>query len=337
MGLFSDDSDGGVEVEDRDLDRLVSNALSGSVTKERLTQLDTTGIISRGIKLCESPLIEYLEYDENPHYILFTNQTKTTLQAPEAGEMLEKTGGWPNITIILTNKNVIIIQSKDSDLCVRIPLESVNDCEVQADSREIVIDVEDSKLVQDLFSKFNQSADIDTKVNKLKIDLSVRSNKGYISGFGEYVSEVGAQSPDNGTSSPLALDLNSYILQHIDILPDEKLKYIYIRKVGSTYNLYRMNHRSHRVYISSNDDVKYVKEFVQKENLSITGSEEKDGARGYVEFSIGERVTREQSAKVVEKLLKDVHNIDDGNDISINITGIPRHKLNELLSDKAEN
>jgi hypothetical protein len=328
MEPSSDNPNENSEIEERDLDRLVSNAFSESVTEERLTQLDTTGIVSRGIKLIESPLIEYLKDNEKPHYILFSNGSTTTLQAPEANEMLEKAGGWPSITILLTDENIIIIQSVNRDLCVSIPLESVTDCEVQADSREVVVEVEDSEIIENLFNKFNQSADIDTEVSKLKIDLNNANKKRDIEGFGEYISEVGAHSPDNGESSSLAPDLASYLSKCIDVLYDEDAQFIDISVKGSPNACYQIaSPDSHNIRNLSRKDYIDVEKFVEYQKFSILDSENKGGQDGYVMFSTGEEASVELGAKIAEKLLSDIHNIDDVTDVTIDIAGVPEENI----------
>ena len=69
MGLFgsSDDNDN----EPTRANELVEKAHHDSVTVDRLTKLDTSSMLGRGFELKDKPILEYLNEEEQPHFIFF--------------------------------------------------------------------------------------------------------------------------------------------------------------------------------------------------------------------------------------------------------------------------
>ena len=177
MGLFSGE-EGDTAVSDARVADAVEHAWGETVTRERLTQTDTTGLVADGIRLNDAPLIDYLDEDEQPHFVFFSNGARKILRAPEIDEELDKSGGWPRVTICLTDRHVHLVQSKKRDTAVAIPLDAVTGCDVRSDGKwhSITVEVDDSDIVEHVFDSFNRSSVTDAGTTLIEVNVGKKYN-----------------------------------------------------------------------------------------------------------------------------------------------------------------
>lgn len=135
MGIFSDDSSK-LNHSDKKIRELVENAENKTVTIDRLTKLDTSGILSRGINLNSSPFIDHIRDDEQPNFILFDQS-------------------W---NYCITDKSfVIIINNSSDDSSFRIPLESIDHYYTRTGTfgHKIIIKIDDSDTAAEISQYFD--------------------------------------------------------------------------------------------------------------------------------------------------------------------------------------
>jgi len=197
MGFFSGDKS---ETEvDRRVEELVNNAKSDTVTEERLTKTDTSGIISRGIDMVDDPLIEYLNENEQPQFIFFSTYSIPPFKIPEIDAELS-TGAQSRSAVCITDRRFIVVVSgtgAGSDVLLEIPFDSVEDFEAIPTDGEFGIDfhkvklrVNDADIIRNIFSMFDWKEKESKDTDKIEIVIANVFDKSDIEDVNDYLNHL---------------------------------------------------------------------------------------------------------------------------------------------------
>lgn len=223
MGLFSSD-ESETDVSDGRVEELVNKAKSDTVTEERLTKTDTSGIVSRGFNMADDdPLIEYLENDEQPQFIFFSTQAVPPLKIPEADAELS-TGMSSRSAVCITDRRFIVVVSRgvgipdptdaegvdvevefdrepssNDDVCIEIPFESVLDFEaipadggVKIDGHKINLRVNKTEIIGKVGLVFDEDYEDFEGTDEVDVVISNAFDKSDIKEVGDYLrSQIG--------------------------------------------------------------------------------------------------------------------------------------------------
>jgi hypothetical protein len=113
---------------DRDVDRLVANAYHESVTHERLTELKP-GMTTR--YLHSYPLVDYLNDDEQPHFVLAARDKTVSTEGPDAPAPPTKQGTGMVMHMVTNERWLVVAANQNGDQWLGIPLDDINGVSVE--------------------------------------------------------------------------------------------------------------------------------------------------------------------------------------------------------------
>lgn len=160
MGLFGDSPSGRVG-------ELIKNANHDSVTEKRLTEVEATGLIGRGFKLNEKPVIDYLNEDEQPHHMLFNGVGgRSTEVSSEEGSTSFSIGG-SSVYCLTDDRMLVVIGKEEEDVSISIPYDLIEEfnCKTARMKHKISVTTGSDAVIEELKKASDEVAEISGKCN----------------------------------------------------------------------------------------------------------------------------------------------------------------------------
>lgn len=208
MGLFSSEDDDSV---DESVQELIENAHHDSVNEERLTKLKP-GRLSR--YLHDKPLIDYLNEQEQPNFILAARNKPPAASGSSPPSMPERSGTGMTMYMVTDERWLTVTSNENGDQTLEILFEDIDGLDYElggTGSHEIVVELSGSMIK---FPIANIYADEDVEaVCEYLFDTSP-ATKGESIEIEDESSEVSANDEDGSESSSEDTDRYSEQVQN---------------------------------------------------------------------------------------------------------------------------